>query len=80
MILAAARALGEKSPALLDPSGSLLPALANVREVALHVAIAVGREACRAGVAPKTTEAELRQRVIATQWTPAYPPFAASKR
>ena len=63
-----------------DPSGSLLPALANVREVALHVAIAVGREACRAGVAPKTTEAELRQRVIATQWTPAYPPFAASKR
>jgi hypothetical protein len=24
-------------------------------------------------VAPKTSEAELRQRVVATQWMPAYP-------
>jgi hypothetical protein len=38
-----------------------------------------GLEAQRAGVAPKTTEDELRQRVMATQWTPAYPSFATSK-
>ena len=31
------------------------------------------REAQRAGVAPKMSEAELRQRVVATQWMPAYP-------
>jgi malate dehydrogenase (oxaloacetate-decarboxylating) len=44
-----------------------------------HLATAVGPEAQRAGVAPKTTEDELRQRVMATQWTPAYPSFATSK-
>jgi transcriptional regulator of acetoin/glycerol metabolism len=36
-------------------------------------------EAQPAGVAPKTTEEGLRQRVMATQWTPAYPSFATSK-
>jgi malate dehydrogenase (oxaloacetate-decarboxylating) len=73
MILAAARALGETSPPLTDPSASLLPDLPHLREVAAHIATAVGLEAQRAGVAPKTSEAELRQRVVATQWTPAYP-------
>jgi malate dehydrogenase (oxaloacetate-decarboxylating) len=73
MILAAARALAEKSPALIDPSASLLPALLDLRDVAAHIATAVGLEAQRAGVAPKTTEAELRQRVSSTQWAPVYP-------
>ena len=72
MILAAARALGEKSPALTDPSASLLPALADLRKVAAHIATAVGLEAQRTGVAPKTSDAELRQRVVTAQWTPAY--------
>jgi malate dehydrogenase (oxaloacetate-decarboxylating) len=34
---------------------------------------AVGLEAQRAGVAPKTRREELRDRVAATQWAPAYP-------
>ena len=72
MIIAAARALGDQSPALHDASAPLLPRLTNVRAVAVEIAIAVGLEAQRAGVAPKTSEAELRQRVVATQWTPAY--------
>ena len=80
MILAAARALGEKSPALTDPSASLLPALPQLREVAAHIATAVGRQAQRDGVAPKTSDAELGERVTATQWTPAYPSFAPSKK
>src|SRR5712692_3616050 len=79
MILAAARALAENSPALQDASASLLPALADLRKVAVHIATAAGLEAQRAGVAPKTTEDELRQRVIATQWTPAYSSFATSQ-
>jgi len=72
MILAAARVLGENSPALHDASASLLPALTDLRKVAVHIATAVGLEAQKAGVAPKTTEEKLRERVIATQWTPAY--------
>jgi malate dehydrogenase (oxaloacetate-decarboxylating) len=73
MILAAARALAENSPALKDASASLLPALAALRQVAVRMATAVGREAQRTDVAPKGTEDELRRRVISTQWTPAYP-------
>jgi len=72
MILAAARTLGTRSPALHDASASLLPGLADLRAVAAEIAVAVGLEAQRAGVAPKTSEAELRQRVLATQWMPAY--------
>jgi malate dehydrogenase (oxaloacetate-decarboxylating) len=73
MILAAARALAENSPALKDASGSLLPALTDLRQVAIQIAIAVDREAQGTAVAPKGTEDELRRRVISTQWTPAYP-------
>jgi malate dehydrogenase (oxaloacetate-decarboxylating) len=72
MLLAAARALGEYSPARTNPFGSLLPALRDVRGVARAVAEAVGLEAQRAGVAPKTSPEELRARVAATQWTPEY--------
>jgi malate dehydrogenase (oxaloacetate-decarboxylating) len=72
MMLAAARALGEHSPARTGPSGSLLPALRDVRAVARALAEAVGLEAQRAGVAPKTSPAELRDRVTAAQWAPEY--------
>ena len=78
MILAAARTLGEHSPALRDPSASLLPALADLRKIAIEIATTVGIEAVREGVGPKATPDEIRQRVIATQWTPTYAPFLKS--
>jgi malate dehydrogenase (oxaloacetate-decarboxylating) len=73
MMLAAAGALAENSPALKDSSASLLPPLTDIRRVAAQIALAVGMEAQKDGVAPKLAEDELRQRVIAAQWTPAYP-------
>jgi malate dehydrogenase (oxaloacetate-decarboxylating) len=76
MMLAAARALGANSPALKDPSASLLPPLTDVRRVAADIAVAVGIEAQKDGVAPKLSEDELRPRVQETQWTPTYPNFA----
>jgi malate dehydrogenase (oxaloacetate-decarboxylating) len=76
MMLAAARALGANSPALKDPSASLLPPLPDIRRVAAEIAVAVGIEAQRDGVAPKLSEDELRRRVQETQWTPIYPNFA----
>jgi malate dehydrogenase (oxaloacetate-decarboxylating) len=72
MMLAAARALGENSPARKNPSGSLLPAVDDLRTVAVEIATAVGLEAQRAGLASKTSAEELRARVAASQWTPAY--------
>jgi malate dehydrogenase (oxaloacetate-decarboxylating) len=79
MMLAAARALAGNSPALKDSSASLLPPLTDIRRVAVQIAIAVGIEAQKEGLAPKTTEDELRQRVTAAQWTPAYPSLAQAK-
>ena len=72
MMVAAGRALGANSPALKDPSAPLLPKLTDVRDVAIEIAIAVATEAQRAGLAPETSAEELRARVVATQWTPAY--------
>ena len=40
--------------------------------MAAEIAVAVGIEAQKDGVAPKLSEDELRQRVLKTQWTPAY--------
>ena len=76
MMLAAARALGANSPALKDPSASLLPPLPDIRRVAADIAVTVGIEAQRDGVAPNLSEDELRRRVQETQWTPTYPNFA----
>jgi len=73
MMLAAARALSENSPALKDASSSLLPPLTEIRGVAAEIAFAVGMQAQKDGVAPKINEDELRRRVLNTQWTPAYP-------
>src|SRR5246127_2864145 len=73
MMQAAARALAANSPALKDPSASLLSPLKDSRQVALEIAVAVGLQAQKEGVAPKLREDELRRRVSETQWTPAYP-------
>ncbi|HTB94183.1 MAG TPA: NAD-dependent malic enzyme [Candidatus Sulfotelmatobacter sp.] len=72
MMLAAARALAENSPALKDSSASLLPPLTDIRRVAAEIAVAVGLEAQRGGVAPTLPLDELRNRVRNTQWFPSY--------
>jgi malate dehydrogenase (oxaloacetate-decarboxylating) len=73
MIGAAARALAENSPAQHDPQATLLPNLRDLRGVAREIAVAVGIEAQAAGVAPKTSNEDLRARVTACQWAPEYP-------
>ena len=72
MMEAAASTLAEHSPALRDPTASLLPPLRQVRGVAVAIGIAVGLEAQRAGVAPQTSQEELIRRVTQGQWTPQY--------
>lgn len=73
MMIAAARALGENSPALRDPAEPLLPSLKDLRRVARDIAFAVGQEAQRSGGAQTMPPEELRDRITATQWTPEYP-------
>jgi malate dehydrogenase (oxaloacetate-decarboxylating) len=79
MILAAARALAEHSPARTDPSAPLLPRIPELRHVARDVAEAVALEAQRTGQAPLIALGELRARLAATQWTPAYPTYSEAE-
>jgi malate dehydrogenase (oxaloacetate-decarboxylating) len=75
MMLSAARALVANSPALKDSSASLLPPLTDLRSVAAEIALAIGTQAQKDGVAAKLGEDELRQRVAAAQWPPNYPSY-----
>jgi malate dehydrogenase (oxaloacetate-decarboxylating) len=78
MLLAAAHALAENSPALHDPSAQLLPYLTDIRRVAAEMAFAIGLVAQQEGVAPKTTPEELRARIEKSQWAPEYSPVGNS--
>jgi len=72
MFVAAARALSEMAPALNDRMAPLFPDLKDIKKVSRHVAIAVGIEAQRLGLAETTTREELEERVDEKMWTPRY--------
>ncbi len=77
MMLRAGRALGEQTPARGTPDAPLLPAIRDLRRVALEVAFAVGSEAQRQGLAPASPPDELRRNIVCRQWEPAYDAEAA---
>ncbi len=72
MMLAAARALAEKSPAWKDRNGALLPSPRELRSVARHIAAAVAMQAQKEGLAPAMSSDELVSRIAGNQWMPAY--------
>ena len=72
MLIAAARELAAHSPALKDPGASLLPGLADLRDVAFEIAHAVGAAAQREGHAAVTSIEELRAAIRLFRWTPCY--------
>jgi malate dehydrogenase (oxaloacetate-decarboxylating) len=75
MIMAAAQALAALSPARQDKSASLLPPIAESRQVALVVAEAVGMQAMKEGIAEATDAAVLRDELRAYAWEPVYLPY-----
>jgi malic enzyme len=73
MILAAARTLADAvSPDRLA-AGALYPPTSELRDVSRAVALAVGREAIRSGLAPDN--ASLEADIDAAMWWPAYVPY-----
>ena len=72
MLIAASRELAAHSPALKDPRASLLPGLADLRDVAFEIAQAVGAAAQREGHAAVTSIEELRAAIRLFRWTPCY--------
>ncbi|WP_055489626.1 NAD-dependent malic enzyme [Streptomyces sp. TP-A0356] len=78
MLVAAARAVARRAAeaaAGFPGPAPLLPPLGGMREAAREIAVAAALAAVEDGVAPKATEAELRQAVAQTQWTPDYPVY-----
>jgi len=75
MMLAAAQALGDVSPARADPDAPLLPPLEALRSLVPAIATRVALEAVRAGVARAAGEEQLRRRVVERCWVPEYRPI-----
>jgi malate dehydrogenase (oxaloacetate-decarboxylating) len=73
MMMAGGRVLGENSPALSDSAAALLPSLKDLRTIARQIAFEVGIEAQHAGVAQPLSPEDLRDGIVATQWSPEYP-------
>ncbi|GHK01369.1 NAD-dependent malic enzyme [Streptomyces sp. Y2F8-2] len=76
MLVAAARAVARRAAeaaAGVPGPAPLLPPLGGMREAAREIAVAAALAAVEDGVAPKATEAEVRQVVEKTQWIPDYP-------
>jgi malate dehydrogenase (oxaloacetate-decarboxylating) len=79
MFMAAAKALAELSPAAKGES-RLLPHVDKLREVSVHVAIAVAKQAQIDGVAEPCGDNTLMERIRQTVWEPHYQPYELTTR
>ncbi len=75
MLMAAAKALAAMSPARNDPAANLLPPVIALRDVAMTVAVAVGRQAHKEGLTSGVTADTIEDIVHAKMWTPRYLPY-----
>jgi len=72
MFVAAAQVLSAFAPASHDPEGPLYPPLESVRDISRSVALAVGAEAQKAGLAPASTTEVLAQNISRKMWQTDY--------
>jgi malate dehydrogenase (oxaloacetate-decarboxylating) len=75
MFLAAAYAVAAKSPTKDDPRANLLPPLSRIRELTFHVAVAVGQQAQREGLAQPIPDELVAAALNAKMWEPRYPSY-----
>ena len=79
MIVAAVKAIVAQSPALKDPDKGLVPDVVNVREISVHIAKAVIKQAIEEELAteegiPKN-DADLEEWIREQMWEPKYRPL-----
>ena len=76
MLMAAARALSELSPARQNPNSNLLPPVTEARDISVRVALAVATQASNEGLtAEPMSQSEILRRIQSEVWTPVYRPF-----
>jgi malate dehydrogenase (oxaloacetate-decarboxylating) len=79
MFKAAAAALADVSPARHDPAANLLPAVSDLRKVAVAVAQAVARAARKDGLCEPLEDEAIARRIAAKMWEPVYRPYRRRK-
>jgi len=72
MLMAAALALANASPAKKNPQDNLLPPLTDIREVSFKIAMAVATEAIHLGVAEDIHFNDLEKTIRQLMWIPEY--------
>ncbi|RDW82741.1 putative NAD-dependent malic enzyme [Coleophoma cylindrospora] len=79
MLVAAVKALAAQSPALKDPDKGLLPDVVNVRDISVHIARAVIKQAVAEGLAQEKgipdDDDELEEWIREQMWDPVYRPL-----
>jgi malate dehydrogenase (oxaloacetate-decarboxylating) len=75
MFLAAAKALAELSPARNNPLAKLLPPLDTMRDVSIHIALAVAKQARAEGLTDALTDETMETLIRAKMWRPQYRPY-----
>ncbi|KAN0093474.1 hypothetical protein V8E51_016658 [Hyaloscypha variabilis] len=79
MLVAAVKSLAAQSPALKDPDKGLLPDVIHVREISVHIAKAVIRQAVDEGLATQVgipdDEEDLEEWIREQMWDAAYRPL-----
>jgi malic enzyme len=75
MLLAAARALASHTSDERLQAGAIYPEISVLREVSHAIAVAVARDAMRAGDAEDRSSEALEAEVAAAMWWPAYVPY-----
>lgn len=76
MLVAAIKVIAAQSPALKDPAKGLVPDITDVREVSVHIAMAVIKQAIEEGLAKEkgipVEDEELEEWVREQMWEPRY--------
>jgi len=72
MFMAASEALASCSPLVTGESKDLLPNLGDIRKVSRVIAVAVGKQAMKDGVAAHISDQKLDGRIEANFWMPEY--------
>lgn len=79
MLVAAIKAVAQQSPALKDPNKGLVPDITEAREVSVHIAIAVIKQAVEEGLATSqlipSNDTKLEKFVRDQMWEPSYRRF-----
>ena len=75
MIFAATHALSECAPINQDPNAPLLPKISDARAISYKVAIAVGEEARKQGLAQISSSIDIEDAIHKIYWEPVYYPY-----